>query len=140
MRQYRGNRIDNGEEVKGWYFEDPDGQPYIFVQTKTLVELGLKEEITETWHAVHPGSVGQSTGKTDEDGVEIYEGDITESKNPDFGYGHPDDEEPEMVHYAVSWSQEHSSFMWGGMYMESDMTHVKVIGNIRQNPGLLEEQ
>lgn len=81
----------------------------------------------------------QYTGRKDKAGVEIYEGDITESVNPDFGFSYPDDE-PKMVYYAVSWSKEHSAFQWGGMFLESDMDHCNVIGNIHQHQKLLEQE
>ncbi len=43
--KYRGIRVDNGEEVKGWYFECQSGKSYIFPYYAIL------EDVDDEWMA-----------------------------------------------------------------------------------------
>lgn len=78
MRNYRGERIDNGGLVYGdlircgkrRYILKGVDAPGWLKETKLLYIAG--ENLIE----VHPESVGQSTGLTDKNGVEKYPGDI----------------------------------------------------------------
>ena len=75
------------------------------------------------------GHIMQYTGINDKNGKEIYEGDILEYNN---------------IKYQVKWS---NNFMFiltankigGGMLCEYSMENMEIIGNIFENPELLEE-
>lgn len=90
MRDYRGNRLDNGEWVYGFYTKSPSGNHYI---TETVCGGASPKK-------VHPNTVGQYTGiyttEETEDGdtlvTAIYEGDIvdavlTDGIHEDFSWG-----------------------------------------------------
>jgi uncharacterized phage protein (TIGR01671 family) len=85
---------------------------------------------------VNPESVGQFTGLTDKNGKKIFEGDIIEwfaqgeSEHPDFGYIEYDEQ---SFAWRVCWQKYDPDFM-EGMQQE----YISVIGNIHDNPELLE--
>ena len=67
MRPFRGKRIDNGKEVKGWYCE-VDKKSYILRDE-------YHDPLITPWYEVIPESVGQDTG------YKTYEGDILAKPN-----------------------------------------------------------
>ena len=69
--KFRGQRIDNGEMVYG-SLSMGGGCPPHYDQTRTFIE---PNEPVLRRIEVHPGTVGEFTGKEDCKGQEIYEGD-----------------------------------------------------------------
>ena len=83
------------------------------------------------WLIAHPKNYHamQYTGLKDKNGVEIYEGDIVQ---------HHD--HLEAVYGIVSWDEEEAAFTPGVGLMSENKSWLEVIGNIYENPELLEAE
>ena len=123
---FRGKRMDNGEWVEGYYA--PIGKyHYILTGRLELVPyLGFEHFL------VNPDTVGQFTGLTDKNDVKIFEGDIVR-------YG-------DTIHRVV-FEQRNGTAYFGLVYAAcetlpfghyQDLKQIEVIGNIYDNPELLE--
>ncbi|MFS1513656.1 YopX family protein [Chengkuizengella sp. SCS-71B] len=137
--KFRGKRLDN----KGFFYGS-----YLYLNTRdydwTGKEVGNKKEVhfikdEEGYNLpVNPKTVGQYTGLKDCNDVEIYEGDILE-----YRFHNPLTKEKESIKYEVIYEYgEFRVIVDDGrnksrkpLYME---TNSIVIGNIYQNPELLE--
>jgi len=81
----------------------------------------------------------QSTGAKDKNGVEIFEGDIVSVRN------HPFQKTESSVgieidgDYKVSWNEYDLTWCAGNLLLARIKPYVTVIGNIHENPELLEE-
>ncbi len=113
---FRGKRIDNGEWLEGYYgFDD----------NKPLIAINKANGINGYFVAAE--TVGQFTGLTDKNGKKIFEGDII------F--------DPEIKdNYIVEFDE--GGFCAGDMFLQAyisfDEFSCEVIGNIHDNPELLE--
>jgi len=126
---------DHFEHEKGWVIGSliVDGNDRYIVGN--IVEASDDGLIHEWWLKVHPESVGQFTGYEDYWKKEIYEGDIFKDED------------------GFCWKVKWDGFSFiavGGEYHGSEILHefhswqdenridCLVIGNIYENPGLLE--
>lgn len=112
----------NIDHVNGWVY----GNLVMYDDIPFIVTLSLVADVYDYWVKVHPESVGQYTGLKDENEREIYEGDIV--KHATWG----------DVYEVI--------FEDGGFYVLSSYDFqtineypLEVIGNIYENPELLEE-
>lgn len=126
---FRGKRIDNGEWIEGAFLNDRDGSFYICpaVSDITYGDNGNRRRIG-CWYKVDPETVGQFTGLTDKNGKKIFEGDIV--KRPDS-----------IRSFQVMWNMDFPAF-WlfrQSCYMSLLTDCVEVIGNIHDNPELVED-
>ncbi|EMF0104970.1 YopX family protein [Enterococcus hirae] len=82
----------------------------------------------------------QSTGLKDKNGVEIFEGDIVAVENHPFQRKEDSSAGMEIEgDYAVGWNQHDLTWCAGDLLLARLKPYVRVIGNIYENPELLEE-
>ena len=125
---YRGKRIDNGEWVVGNRIDAPDGRVAI-------------SETSGDWTGFYeciPSTICQCIGLKDKNGKLIWENDIVKDKNENL--------------YKAFWQDNYYQFSWICIKSNSlpvgakwDFYSIKsfeieVIGNVFDNPDLLEVQ
>ena len=142
---YRGKRKDNGEWVEGYLTicneEINYGKVYMCDSVKSIYFNGDTFEIGD-FYEVDPNTVGEYTGLTDKNGKKIFEGDILKCVSEDYGeyittvsaIGTTlcvDMVNSDYDYTAIDFATED----WDGMSYE-----IEVIGNVTDNPELLEVQ
>ena len=140
---YRGKRIDNGEWVYGFYFcmyHDDDRKHLHHFIIPLNVSIPKDRPIGEIQVEVDPDTVGQCVSDLpDKNGKKIFEGDIVKY----FRYGNHGDSRVAYVTYsckdtAYQLSDGKTVCMNIGAWFYSD--ELEVIGNIHDNPELLEDK
>ena len=136
---FRAKRTDNGEWAEGDLRQDRDLKTdYISGWDYYATEGGLEREPFE--YEVEPETLCQYTGKSDEDGKKIFEGDIVgfiDLYSTESGYS-----ESSCLGEVV-WSEEECCFhVTNRLSAESweVLDECKVVGNVFGNPELIEEQ
>ena len=132
MGLFRGKRTDNGEWIKGFYhYTDWVMPPTNEFVKRTHSILPLKSQDA---FDVDPETVGECTGLTDRNGTLIFEGDVLK-------YGHIIG----VVNYYAGCfciKQQPANISMNNpaidIVFEDYPKHIKVIGNIHDNPELLE--
>lgn len=128
--RFRGRNIETGEWVYGhlFYFNDvrhfisPKGTDVVGGYGGAPAKYRLENLVC---FEIVPETVGQSTGLKDLKGVEIFEGDIIV-----WEYS----EKPQ----EVFWDNSICGFSTKHYHLWRTVKKVKVIGNIYENPELLE--
>ena len=129
---FRGKRKDNNEWVYGWYAP--------LVCNDKTVTPSIKDSNGSDWK-VEPETVGQYSGLVDNDGKMIFEGDIVKEWSSSW----KSPLKTEVSIYEVVCEYLGSLHLirktrWGEastlLYRKST---VEVIGNIHDNPNLLDE-
>ncbi|HAP5700566.1 TPA: hypothetical protein IU095_002045 [Enterococcus faecalis] len=110
-----------------WTIDDDTG----FIAPLINLENGM-------WGMIDKYVLMQSTGLKDKNGVEIFEGDIVSVRN------HPFQKTESSVgieidgDYKVSWNEYDLTWCAGNLLLARIKPYVTVIGNIHENPELLE--
>lgn len=163
---FRGQRADNDEWVIGYYVQKQDpllvGVTYHYILTQEKDNCGCLMS-TVSWYKVIPETVGQYTGLSDRNSKKIFDGDIVKtqerydrpySKNRKSkrhvgvveyqirsGSGFYNSETGKWdryMEYEAEWIvkvQDYGKFTHGSW---GDFWDCEVIGNIHDNPELLE--
>lgn len=129
---FRGKRIDNGEWIEGYYLRDVltmPGELTHFIATPW--GFGVRT------FGVYPQTIGQCTGLTDKNGKRIFEGDILRSDYDDDDCGVAIEE---VVWHNNGWCIKEKDYTPDLMSGAMTMIYSQVIGNIHDNPELMEVQ
>ena len=125
---FRGKRIDNGEWIEGCFLDKNNIGIFYDDAEESDCAVHIFSVISET--------VGQYTGLTDKNGKKIFEGDIIDTP----------DRLIKVVWFAgnaqfdlhfIRYTDEAAITNFKGIYMR-DLKEYEVIGNIHDNPELLE--
>ena len=130
---FRGKRMDNGEWIYGHFFSDGDVAT-IFLPTVLIGASSGGWWIDDSFDLVYLETVGQYTGLTDKNGKKIFEGDILRITER----GHTIDGGIVVFQngYPGGWLIMDATYTSKcSLAMRTD---VEVIGNIHDNPELLE--
>ena len=141
---FRGKRTDNGKWECGDLLSPNEFNaiPHI-VYIAYLNEYG---DIGEISTPVIPETVGQYTGLTDKNGVRIFEGDIVKCTDTinDFEFnavvefGNPNGEYNWGYQLKFISGEESNFDILCWVDMEETGAYIEIIGNIHDNPELLE--
>lgn len=136
--EFRGKAKCSIEELNETGFKHDNGWIYgSYVDgyiINGVVESTDEYIVIENWCPVYKESVGQYIGAKDKNGKKIFEGDIAEKNY--YSY-----EQPECAAlFLVIYDGLGFDFAWrkGKMYYNPYAETVEIIGNIHDNPELLE--
>lgn len=129
---FRAKRKDNGEWVEGYLVVADnliatENKLYIIESGAKYYLFGEFDPVTE----VIPETVGQYTGLLDKNGKKIFEGDLLRNeKNICFSRSH--------IGKVVFEEGGFYGYCKVGVFSPEEFGYLKVIGNIHDNPELLE--
>lgn len=132
--KFRGKRLDNGEWVFGDFIRHYENQRRFIACDQlayTYTECGISRLVSEHFCEVDTATVGQYTGLKDKDGREIYEGDIVNCWGGECCQGYWEFNDTIAVN-------DIRDYVISGILGESE--YIDVIGNVYDNPELLEEK
>ena len=115
---FRGKRTDNDEWIEGCFL-DKNNIGIFYDDTEEF-------DCTVNIFSVIPKTVGQYTGLIDKNGIKIFEGDIV--KGTFLGFPIPIEDDV----FSICWQEDVAG------YKANYFENVEVIGNIYDNPELLE--
>ena len=135
---FRGKQVGNGEWIKGYYvFQKKRRGTFGQTVSEADFDHGCIVAMSGEMHEVVPDTVGQYTGLKDKHGKRIFEGDCFKT----YCTGFP------VYRHIVRYYPEHFAFM--ARCIERNTVHylsdyspsaIEVIGNIHDNPELLERE
>lgn len=136
---FRGKREDNGEWVFGAFCGRSSKSPFGEMQENPNI-IKYDDPFDGYWFDVISSTVGQYTGLTDKKGVKIFEGDIVRTKEygkDAHGLNHVGFDTFQIRHYGYAVYLENSKRKF--MLTPSTAQTCEIIGNVHDNPELLEE-
>lgn len=137
--KFRGKRKYNGEWVYGDLRQENSGRKVIMTNLSTWGDNPDDVEPYGEYITVDPNTIGQYTGLKDKNGKEIYEGDIVKTPllDPIFGDILADAWCNALIRFnqgsfVVSYYNSHN------IYLQDLCDKIELLGNIHDNPELLE--
>ena len=127
--EFRGKAVIGNKWVYGWLSatNEEDGKQHYWI------------DVNEDSYQVDPETVGQYTGRKDKNGKKIFDGDIVK-QSIHYINSNEDEEYISIVKWKQDWcafALNHINGMIGASYLTTN-DKVEVIGNIYDNPELLE--
>lgn len=130
---FKAKRIDNGKWVEGYYLRKYDllgNEEHVIFHTDSYKVWEYAEIDSKT--------LCQFTGLCDKNGKRIWENDILMAHLDEF---YPEDVTCETVEWNVAGWVTHEANNVDRQYLdEFDTEHFEVVGNIFDNPELLQEE
>lgn len=137
---FKAKQIDNGEWIEGSLIDlDIDsGYCYIVQPYKKASILPIIFLITDRMKLVDPETLCQFTGLCDKNGNKIWENDILMAHLDEF---YPEDVTYETIEWGVAgWAGRETDSTDRKYLDEFDTEHFEVVGNIFDQPELLQEE
>ena len=140
----RGKRIDNGEWIEGAYckhdtvkicFSSDDPKTKHLIITDGFCDWGFEPPLTG--YEVDPETVGQYTGLKDMNGKRIFEGDIVKAQDNLIFSPFCDGLVGKVVYIETAFFIEPKD-PTKAEYLFNECAVYEVLGNIHDNPELLE--
>lgn len=142
---FKAKRKDNGEWVEGFLLSDGMQEPEHWFVGSIVIEP-CKGTACDEWditgialEEIDISSLCQFTGLTDKNGQKIWENDIVKTSKfgQDDGNGH---NHAGFDMFSVKWNNGGFALLnqWRRFNLRQDKEEYKVIGNIFDNPELLE--
>lgn len=120
--------ISKGQWVYGFYFQEAeDTNDGFSFEYNSYIRMSYGDYFVDI--QIDEKSVGQYTGLKDANDVEIYEGDIIK-----YNRGN------NIELLVVEWCKNYATFVFGHIKVEFALRYGEVIGNIYENPELLEDK
>ena len=132
---FKAKRIDNGEWVEGYYTEC-GGKAFVGIDISSMFEIFCAPVIK--WFRVNPKTLCQFTGLCDKNGKRIWENDILMAH---LDESYPEDATYETIEWGMSGWVTREAGSTDRQYLDKfDLEHFEVVGNIFDNPELLQEE
>ena len=119
-----------GKQADRWIYGSP-----IFQDNYVLIRFWNSEEFGYEDYVVIPETIGQYTGLTDKNGKKIFEGDIVDCWSEGVNAQGTVQQRRDGLWIIYPAWQKH--IMWGLCPDEYSNTTVEVIGNVYDNPELI---
>lgn len=132
----RGKRVDNNEWIEGYYVHYDDIIDNHNDDCDYIIEKHNGGNFV--FHEVVPETVGEFMGLTDRNGKKVFKGDIVDYKGMPKTY--MIDFHEDFLHCSLFYyDKELKNIYYSGIVHKNDGKSIEVIGNIHDNPELLQE-